>query len=71
MARATGRSKPRGSTIATAIPSALPAIAAFIAFTICATSEVSDPVHWYSQPSSAQASWMPYWVGTKKALVVT
>src|SRR5579884_1552966 len=70
-ARSTGSLKAVGSTIATAMPSALAAMAAFIALTICPASLFSEPVHWYLQPSSAQASWMPYWVGTKKGFVVT
>src|SRR5579875_89943 len=70
-ARSVGSLKAVGSTIATAMPSALAAMAAFMALTICPASLFSEPVHWYLQPSSAQASWMPYWVGTKKGLVVT
>ena len=45
IARATGGSKACGSTIGTAMAAALLAIAAFIAFTICATSAVAEPVH--------------------------
>ena len=45
-ARSVGASNARGSTIGTAIASALPAIAAFIALTISAASEVWLPVHW-------------------------
>ena len=60
-----------GSMIATAIPSALPEIAAFIALTISATSAVLDPVHWNCVPSSALASSAPYWVGVKNGFVVT
>src|SRR6266516_3165110 len=59
------------SIAATAIPSALEETAALVAFTMSATTELSDPVHWYLQPSSAQASAAPYWVGTKNGLVVT
>ena len=59
------------STSATAIPSALPAIAASKASTISGMSEVSEPVHWNEVPSSAEASSMPYWVGTKNGFVVT
>ena len=59
------------STIATAIPSALPAIAASKALTISGMSEVSEPVHWDVVPSSAEASSMPYCVGVKNGFVVT
>ena len=45
-ARSVGALKAFGSTIGTAIASALAAIAAFIAFTISAASEVCEPVHW-------------------------
>ena len=44
-ARLTGALKACGSTIDTAMAAALLAIAAFIAFTICATSAVAEPVH--------------------------
>src|SRR6187551_2134896 len=56
---------------ATAMPSALPDTAASKASTISATTLFSEPVHWYVHPRSAQASAAPYWVGVKKALVVT
>src|SRR4029079_19146558 len=46
-------------------------IAVFIALTISLTFEVSDPVHWYEQPSSLHASSAPYLVGTKNGFVVT
>ena len=36
-----------GSTTQTAMPSALPEIAAFIALIISGVFAVSDPVHWY------------------------
>src|SRR4051794_16432186 len=42
-----------------------------MALTISLTLEFSDPVHWYEQPSSLQASSAPYLVGTKNGLVVT
>src|SRR3954469_17218760 len=59
------------STTATAMPSALAEIAEFSALTICGTTESWEPVHWKSQPSSAQASRAPYCVGVKNGLVVT
>src|SRR3954453_13890926 len=48
-----------------------PVMAVFMALTISLTFEFSDPVHWYEQPSSLQASSAPYLVGTKNGLVVT
>ena len=51
--------------------SAPPVIAVFIALTISLTLEFSEPVHWYEQPSSLQASSAPYLVGTKNGFVVT
>src|SRR5215207_8908627 len=59
------------STRQTAMPSALPAMAVFIALTISPTSAVLDPVHWNVVLSSADASSMPYCVGTKNGFVVT
>src|SRR3954451_23743732 len=59
------------STSATAMPSALELIALFIALTIWPTLLLSEPVHWYVQPSSLQASSAPYFVGTKNGFVVT
>src|SRR5580765_713087 len=59
------------STRQTAMPSALAAIAAFIALTISLTSAVLDPVHWNVVLTSALASSMPYWVGVKNGFVVT
>src|SRR5580698_3205415 len=70
-ARSVGALNALGSMIGTAMALALAAIAAFIALTISATSELAEPVHWWSQPSSRQASSRPYWVGTKNGLVVT
>ena len=55
----------------TAMPSALAETALLTALTIWLTLLVSEPVHAYVQPSSLQASWMPYWVGTKNGFVVT
>ena len=59
------------STRQTAMPSTLPAIAVFIALTISPTSAVFEPVHWNVVFSNAQASSMPYCVGTKNGFVVT
>src|SRR3954468_13891087 len=59
------------STRQTAMPSALPAIAVFMALTISPTSAVLDPVHWNVVLSNALASSMPYCVGTKNGFVVT
>ena len=70
-ARSIGSLNASRSTIATAIPSALAAIAASNALTISALSARSDPVHWNFVPSRADASSMPYWVGTKNGFVVT
>ena len=70
-ARSIGSLNASRSTRQTAIPSALPAIAASKASTISGMSDVSEPVHWNDVPSSAEASSMPYWVGTKNGLVVT
>jgi hypothetical protein len=39
--------------------------------TICGTLLDAEPVHWYEQPSSEQASEAPYWVGVKNGFVVT
>jgi hypothetical protein len=59
------------STSETAIPSAPAAIAASNALTISGISDVSDPVHWKRVPSMADASSIPYCVGTKNGFVVT
>src|ERR671931_892051 len=59
------------STTAIAMPSALEEMAVLVAFTISATMESLDPVHWNWQLSSAQASCAPYWVGVKNGFVVT
>src|SRR5919107_2595483 len=66
-----GSLKATGSTTATAMPSALPEMAVFIASTISLATDCSEPVHCDVVPSSACASSMPYWVGTKKGFVVT
>ena len=60
-----------GRRCATAMPSALPAIAASKALTISGTSAVFEPVHCDVVPSSAEASSMPYCVGVKNGFVVT
>src|SRR5919112_6437706 len=59
------------STNATAMPSTFALTALLKAFTISLTLLLSDPVHWYEQPSSLQASSAPYLVGTKNGFVVT
>src|SRR5215210_2311476 len=66
-----GLLKATGSTTETAMPSALPEMAVFIASTISETTESSEPVHCDVVPSRASASSMPYWVGTKNGFVVT
>jgi hypothetical protein len=60
-----------GSITGTEIPLTRPAIAVFMADTMSPTIELVEPVHWYLQPSRAQASAAPYWVGTKNGFVVT
>ena len=54
-----------------AIPSAFAEIAVFRQLTICETLDVdAEPPHLgVGRPSSAAASWKPYWVGTKNGLV--
>src|SRR4051794_23451490 len=59
------------SVTATARPSALAVTAVRVALTISAVIESLEPVHWYSQPSSLQASSAPYCVGVKNEFVVT
>src|SRR5215216_95226 len=70
-ARSTGSLNAVGSTSETAMPSTFALIALLKAFTISLTLLLCDPVHWYEQPSSVQASWAPYRVGTKNGFVVT
>src|ERR687897_2467079 len=70
-ARSTGSLNAALSTTASAIPSALDVTAVFVEFTISATIESFDPVHWNSVPSSLHASSAPYWVGVKNGFVVT
>ena len=67
----TGARNAALSTTASAMPSALAVMAVLVASTISATTELTEPVHWYSTPSSLQASSAPYWVGVKNGLVVT
>ena len=45
--------------------------AVFVAFTISATIESFDPVHWNSAPNNLHASSAPYCVGVKNGFVVT
>jgi hypothetical protein len=59
------------SMSATAIPSALPVMAVFIALTISLTSLVFEPCQSNLVLNSALASCAPYWVGTKNGFVVT
>src|ERR1700722_8270360 len=55
-----------------AIPLAFAVTALLIAFTMSASAESVDPVHFgLGRPSSAAASAKPNWVGTKNMLVVT
>src|SRR5688500_13864040 len=70
-ARSTGARNAALSTTATARPSALELMAVLVASTISATTELTDPVHWDSQPSSLHASSAPYCVGVKNGFVVT
>src|SRR5262249_546587 len=58
------------STSGSAIPSAFESTADCTAFTTSFVSALGDPVQRYEQPTRAQASWMPYWRGTKSGLVV-
>src|SRR3712207_2713144 len=70
-ALSTGARNASLSTTASAMPSAFELIAVFVASTISATTELTDPVHWNSQPRSLQASSAPYCVGVKNGFVVT
>jgi hypothetical protein len=55
-----------------AMPFALAATAVSMALSICETVELVDPVHFGADsPSSAAASLIPNWVGTKNGFVVT
>src|ERR1700678_3825621 len=72
IACATGVVNEVESVSTVAIPAALAATAALIWAVICAATEFADPVHFGTgRPSSLAASAKPYWVGTKKGLVVT
>src|SRR5690242_7154057 len=66
-----GPSKAFLSVTAMTRPAALALIAAFVALTILPTSAFWSPVHWKSQLTRAQASSIPYCVGTKNGFVVT
>src|ERR1700678_3803407 len=70
-AASTGALNACRSMSATAMPSAPLVTAVLTAVTIWATLLFSEPVHWYSQPSSLDASAAPYCVGVKKGWVVT
>src|SRR5690242_12956119 len=70
-AASTGALNACRSISATAIPSAPLVTALLSAVTIWPTLLLSEPVHWYSQPSRLQASAAPYCVGVKNGLVVT
>src|SRR6185436_8334614 len=70
-ALSTGPRNAALSTTHSPMPSALPVTAVLVASTISATTEFTEPVHWYWMPSSLQASAAPYWVGVKNGLVVT
>src|SRR5580658_6402759 len=70
-AASTGALNACRSISAMAMPSAPLVTAVLSASTIWSTLLVSEPVHSYEQPSSLQASAMPYCVGTKNVLVVT
>src|SRR5947207_12082169 len=62
--------KASGSISETAIPAARLLIARRIALTISPTLLRLEPVHSYLAPRSEQASWIPYFVGTKNGFVV-
>src|SRR6185436_12852459 len=70
-ALSTGPRNAALSTTHSPMPSALPVTAVLVASTISATTEFTEPVHWYWMPSSLHASSAPYWVGVKNGLVVT
>src|SRR2546429_2461525 len=72
MAFATGVLNAVELTTASAIPFAFDEMAALVALTISGMLALSEPVQEGLEiPSSAAASWNPYWVGTKNGLVVT
>ena len=58
-ALSVGASKAFGSTTQTAMPSALPEIATFMALIISGVLAVSEPVHWYVQLTIVHASSAP------------
>jgi hypothetical protein len=72
IAVATGVVNEVESTSVVAIPAAFAATAASICAAICEATELVEPVHFgVGMPSSLAQSASPYWVGTKKGLVVT
>src|SRR5215467_5758185 len=72
MAFATGVLNAVELTTASAIPFAFDEMAELVALTISGMLALSEPVQeGLGIPSSAAASWNPYWVGTKNGLVVT
>src|SRR6202046_4491953 len=72
IAFATGVVNEVESVSTVAIPAALAATAALIWAVISAAIECAEPVHFGTgRPSSLAQSARPYWVGTKKGLVVT
>src|SRR5580692_12460721 len=72
IAFATGVVNEVESVSTVAIPAAWAATAALIWAAICAATEFAEPVHFgVGRPSSLAQSAKPYWVGTKKELVVT
>src|ERR1700689_1313336 len=72
IAFATGVVNEVESVSTVAIPAALAATAALIWAVICAATEFAEPVHFgVGRPSNLAQSAKPYWVGTKKELVVT
>jgi len=68
----TGEVKVLALITVVAMPAAFAAVAVVIATAIWAAFDVCDPVHLgLGRPSSAAASAIPNWVGTKNRLVVT
>ena len=68
-ASAVGPSNAFGSMMETAIPSAFVSIARRIAFTISPTLLLTEPVHSTVAPTTAAASSLPFFAGTKKGFV--
>src|ERR1700679_1216250 len=72
IAFATGVVNEVESVSTVAIPAALAATAALIWAVICAATEFAEPVHFGAgRPRNLAQCAKPYWVGTKKGLVVT